>query len=102
FGVVDDSIYALQDEYAPDIRKHFIHRRGIEVATSTSLQYYDYGQAHEKRRESETAAKPAAEAAAPGALRAAAKSDMNERDGQAGGGEGEDRAGGGGGATVAR
>src|SRR6185295_1599621 len=51
FGVVDDSIYALQDEYAPDIRKHFIHRRGIEVATSNSLQYYDYGRADEKSRE---------------------------------------------------
>jgi uncharacterized protein YfaS (alpha-2-macroglobulin family) len=49
FGVVDDSIYALQDEYAPDIRKHFIHRRGIEVATSNSLQYYDYGRADEKK-----------------------------------------------------
>src|SRR5204863_7085329 len=27
FGVVDDSIYAIQDEYAMDIRKYFIHRR---------------------------------------------------------------------------
>src|SRR6185503_18264767 len=49
FGVIDDSIYALQDEYAPDIRKHFIHRRGIEVATGNSLQYYDYGRAEEKK-----------------------------------------------------
>ncbi|HZE96724.1 MAG TPA: alpha-2-macroglobulin family protein [Planctomycetota bacterium] len=50
FGIVDDSIYALQDEYAPDVRKFFIHRRGIEVATSNSLQYYDYGRADEKRK----------------------------------------------------
>lgn len=50
FGIVDDAIYALQDEYAPDVRKFFIHRRGIEVSTSTSLQYYDYGHANEKRK----------------------------------------------------
>src|SRR6185295_15472657 len=82
FGVVDDSIYALQDEYAPDIRKHFIHRRGIEVATSTSLQYYDYGQADEKRKEAkgDNAAKPAAEPGAP-----AAEAASMERDGLAGG-----------------
>ncbi|MBV8878928.1 MAG: hypothetical protein JO332_03080, partial [Planctomycetaceae bacterium] len=51
FGIVDDAIYALQDEYASDIRKYFIHRRGIEVATSNSLQYYDYGRADEKSKE---------------------------------------------------
>lgn len=51
FGIVDESIYALQDEYASDIRKVFIHRRGVEVATSNSLQYYDYGRAEEKRRD---------------------------------------------------
>jgi hypothetical protein len=69
-GIVDDSIYALQDEYAPDIRKHFIHRKGVEVATSTSLYYHDWGHAEEKQQ---GAAKPAA-AGAPmhqgfGALR---------------------------------
>ncbi|HUR38064.1 MAG TPA: MG2 domain-containing protein, partial [Planctomycetota bacterium] len=70
FGIVDDSIYALQDEYASDIRKYFIHRRGIEVATSNSLQYYDYGRANEKSKDSARgasdmdAAKPAAPATA--------------------------------------
>jgi alpha-2-macroglobulin len=48
-GVVDDSIYALQDEYAWDIRKHFAHRRGNEVGTTTSLQYWDYGRAEESK-----------------------------------------------------
>jgi hypothetical protein len=47
-GIVDDSIYALQDEYAPDIRKHFIHRKGDEVATWTSLYYRDWGRAEKK------------------------------------------------------
>ncbi|MBI3856252.1 MAG: hypothetical protein HY293_11235 [Planctomycetes bacterium] len=84
FGVVDDSIYALQDEYAADIRKHFIHRRGIEVATSNSLQYYDYGRADEKKElgaaqsggfHAEGRAMDAAKPAAP-----AAKAAM-ERDG---------------------
>ncbi|HVR86653.1 MAG TPA: alpha-2-macroglobulin family protein, partial [Planctomycetota bacterium] len=51
FGIVDDAIYALQDEYAPDIRRYFIHRRGVEVSTSNSLQYYDYGRADEKRKD---------------------------------------------------
>ncbi|HLY10833.1 MAG TPA: MG2 domain-containing protein [Planctomycetota bacterium] len=51
FGIVDESIYALQDEYASDIRRYFIHRRGVEVATSTSLQYSDYGRAEEKRKD---------------------------------------------------
>ncbi len=44
-GIVDESIYALQDEYAPDIRKHFIHKRWAQVATSTSLYYHDWGRA---------------------------------------------------------
>ncbi len=44
-GIVDESIYALQDEYAGDVRKFFIHRKGIEVATSSSLYYYDWGRA---------------------------------------------------------
>jgi uncharacterized protein YfaS (alpha-2-macroglobulin family) len=48
-GIVDESIYALQEEYAPDLRKFFIHRKGIEVATSSSLYYYDWGRADQKR-----------------------------------------------------
>jgi hypothetical protein len=89
FGVVDDSIYALQDEYAADIRKHFIHRKGIEVATSNSLQYYDYGRADEKKEAD--AAKPASAPAAQGAERAM-KSVGGLRDGasdERGGGKGK-------------
>jgi uncharacterized protein YfaS (alpha-2-macroglobulin family) len=56
FGIVDESIYALQEEYASDIRKYFIHRRGVEVATSNSLQYYDYGRANEKSKDGRQAA----------------------------------------------
>ncbi|HXX92634.1 MAG TPA: MG2 domain-containing protein, partial [Planctomycetota bacterium] len=47
-GIVDESIYALQDEYANDVRKFFIHRKGIEVAMSSSLYYYDWGRADRK------------------------------------------------------
>jgi len=88
FGIVDDSIYALQDEYAPDIRKYFIHRRGIEVATSNSLQYHDYGRADEKRKSANAqeagglkdAAKPAA---APMAERSLGKAERDEAGGAA-------------------
>ncbi|RPH48663.1 MAG: hypothetical protein EHM91_04020, partial [Planctomycetota bacterium] len=90
FGVVDESIYALQDEYAPDIRKHFIHRRGIEVATSNSLQYHDYGRADEKRKANEQGAggalfaADAAKPAAPATMRAA-KSEAKEGEKDRGG-----------------
>ncbi len=47
-GIVDESIYALQNEYGADIRKHFIHRKGAEVATSSSLHYRDWGRADAK------------------------------------------------------
>ena len=79
-GVVDESIYALQDEYAWDIRKHFIHRRGNEVGTSTSLQYWDYGQAEAKKELAATDAKPAApaaKAAASGELRGGGRADKD-------------------------
>ncbi len=42
-GIVDESIYALQPELAQDIRKQFVHKRWYEVATSTSLYYWDWG-----------------------------------------------------------
>ncbi|HEX7897430.1 MAG TPA: MG2 domain-containing protein [Planctomycetota bacterium] len=66
-GVVDESIYALQDEYAWDIRKHFIHRRGNEVGTATSLQYWDYGRADEAKQEKAGALRSAAAPPAPAA-----------------------------------
>ncbi len=39
-GIVDDSIYALQEEYQKDIRKFFIRSRENEVSTSASLYSY--------------------------------------------------------------
>lgn len=90
FGIVDDSIYALQDEYASDIRKYFIHRRSIEVATSNSLQYYDYGRADEKSKDGQgakamDAAKPATVAAtpAPSERQASAKKESEGKGGTA-------------------
>jgi uncharacterized protein YfaS (alpha-2-macroglobulin family) len=86
-GIVDESIYALQDEYAWDIRKHFIHRRHNHVGTSTSLQYWDYGRAAE------------ADAAKPGAPAPAAAAPAKEMAAQRGGARDEkksqDREGGG-------
>jgi len=70
-GIVDESIYALQDEYAPDIRKHFIHRKGDEVATWTSLQYHDWGRAAEKKELGAQRGEPAREASADAAASAA-------------------------------
>jgi alpha-2-macroglobulin len=83
-GVVDESIYALQDEYAWDIRKHFIHRRGNEVGTTTSLQYWDYGRADERRKEA-GAAKPAAEAPMPAKAASLRGADRDGKDAFGGG-----------------
>lgn len=81
-GVVDESIYALQDEYAWDLRKHFVHRRGNQVGTTTSLQYWDYGRAEERKLgESADAAKPAS---APAPLAAKAAKDGKEQGGGGG------------------
>ncbi len=41
-GVVDEAIYALQPEYAKDIRRHFIHRRLNEVRGYTSMEPWDW------------------------------------------------------------
>jgi hypothetical protein len=64
-GIVDESIYALQDEYGVDIRKHFIHRRGVEVATTSSLQYYDWGRADAREKDGAKPAAAPAKAEAP-------------------------------------
>jgi uncharacterized protein YfaS (alpha-2-macroglobulin family) len=93
-GLVDESIYALQDEYALDIRRHFIHRIQDGVLTSSSLYYYDYGRADEKNLKEERAggggrpgheAQDAAAAPAPGAQLAARKAAPADK-GKAGGG----------------
>jgi hypothetical protein len=42
-GIVDESIYAIQDEFVEDIRKFFYSRRYGRVYTTTSLHQYSYG-----------------------------------------------------------
>jgi hypothetical protein len=58
-GLVDESIYALQKELAPDIRKFFFARRWNRVSLANSMVFHDYGRAGEK----DAAKAPAAEAA---------------------------------------
>lgn len=62
-GIVDDSIYALQPEFAPDIRKHFVHKRWYEVATSCSLYYWDWGRASDTKDDEERPSSPRKEGA---------------------------------------
>ncbi|HEU4338684.1 MAG TPA: MG2 domain-containing protein, partial [Planctomycetota bacterium] len=57
-SLVDESIYALQRELAPDIRKFFFAKRWNRTTVSSSMHYYDYGRAGE--------AAPAPSSAAPG------------------------------------
>jgi len=45
FGVVDEAIFALQSEMTGDIRQFFVRRRGNQVRTNSSVQYWDWGQA---------------------------------------------------------
>ena len=56
-GIVDESIYALQSEYAADIRRFFVRRRWNRVRTDTSLRFYDWGRmrAEDKEELEETA-----------------------------------------------
>ncbi len=44
-AAVDEAIYALQPELVQDIRKFFVRRRWSQVATTSSVQYWDWGQA---------------------------------------------------------
>ncbi len=44
-GIVDESIYAVQDELARDARKFFYSKRWNRVETNTSLHFTDYGRA---------------------------------------------------------
>jgi hypothetical protein len=86
-GIVDESIYALQDEYGLDIRRHFIHRRLDQVATSSSLYYYDWGRAKQKdgahREEAGKARMQSLRSAAePGAPPAGGKADALEKNGR--------------------
>ena len=47
-GLVDESIYALQKELAPDIRKFFFAKRWNRVSLASSMHYYDHGRAGAK------------------------------------------------------
>jgi len=43
FGVTDESVYYIQSEYAPEIRKYFYgHRRGVNIPYTTS-RYFNIG-----------------------------------------------------------
>ncbi|HZL71758.1 MAG TPA: alpha-2-macroglobulin family protein, partial [Planctomycetota bacterium] len=44
-SLVDESIYALQRELAPDIRKFFFAKRWNRATLSSSMHYHDYGRA---------------------------------------------------------
>ncbi|MHC4548526.1 MAG: alpha-2-macroglobulin family protein [Planctomycetota bacterium] len=54
-GAVDESIYALQPEFAADIRRFFVRKRWNRVQSGSSLQFWDHGRVAE---ESEDAAVP--------------------------------------------
>lgn len=91
-GIVDESIYALQPEYAQDIRKHFIHKRWYMVATGTSLYYWDWGRGDvattaDSAEGESNAPRESKKAEAPGA-----KMKEDRRQGGKGGGGGEDYA----------
>ncbi|MHC4816777.1 MAG: alpha-2-macroglobulin family protein, partial [Planctomycetota bacterium] len=47
-GVVDESLYALQPEFAADMRRFFVRRRHNQVQSRSSLQFWDYGRAEAK------------------------------------------------------
>ncbi len=44
-GIVDESIYAVQEEHARDMRKFFYAKRYNRVYTMTSMHFWDYGRA---------------------------------------------------------
>ncbi|MHC4958357.1 MAG: alpha-2-macroglobulin family protein, partial [Planctomycetota bacterium] len=44
-SIVDEAIYALQPEYAQDIRQFFVPKRRNRVPTRTSLDYWQWGEA---------------------------------------------------------
>jgi len=43
-GIADEAVYALQKEFAQDIRRFFVSKRWNRVAMRTSLQYWSWGQ----------------------------------------------------------
>jgi len=47
-GVVDESLYALQPEFAADMRRFFVRRKQNLVQSRSSLQFWDRGRAEAK------------------------------------------------------
>jgi len=91
-GVVDESIYAIQSEYAQDIRRHFVHRTWPRVNTYCSLQYHDYGHAADDKEEAGAKAPapagvPAKESAARGRQAGYAKDELKKAKNGGDGGE---------------
>ncbi|MHC4164400.1 MAG: MG2 domain-containing protein, partial [Planctomycetota bacterium] len=68
-GVVDESLYALQPEFAADMRQFFVRRKRNLVQSRSSLQFWDHGRAEAK----EEGIVADAEAVAPGMRRAKGK-----------------------------
>jgi uncharacterized protein YfaS (alpha-2-macroglobulin family) len=48
-GVVDEAIYAVRPESAPDIVNHFYGRQWSRVSTDSSMSYYFHGEAGKRR-----------------------------------------------------
>ncbi len=63
-GMVDESIYAIQEELVRDMRKFFFSKRWNRVATNSSIHFADYGRAELKH---DTGAPVAKAGAAPAA-----------------------------------
>ena len=61
-GLVDESIYALQKETTPDIRKFFFARRWNRSTLSSSMHYHDWGRAGAKDGAAPAAARALGEA----------------------------------------
>jgi len=89
-GIVDESIYAIQPEYAQDIRKHFVHRRWPQVATNCSLYAYDWGQATEgeEQAKGDAGIAPPAPGSKPGDSKARAETGASFAEDAVGGGGG--------------
>ncbi len=84
-GIVDESIYALQEEFAADIRKFLVHKRSYEVATSSSLYYWDWGRGGEAKNE-ESRSTPSSTGARNGPRLDSLAKESDAAKGQGGGG----------------
>jgi len=83
FAAVDEAIYALQEEYAQDIRAFFLRRRWNAVQTNSSIQYRDWGRP--EAEEMETLDEDAGSDFVPPGTRAPAEASRRAEAGLAGG-----------------